>query len=145
MKPPRSKIYCHLALTEAYFKVLKDISNRADIEFLLKTFYKALLSDTTINHFFQPLEESGQLDEHLSTIADFWHDVLFLSATYKKNVMKVHGELHKQHKISAAHFTTWLHYFNKTVDQNFSGENAILAKTRAQSIATIMQIKLRDL
>ncbi len=123
---------------------MKDISNRADIEFLLSTFYKALLADPSINHFFLPLVENGQLDTHLSTIADFWHDVLFLSTTYKKNVMKVHSELHEQNRISSARFTTWLRHFNETVDRNFSGKYAILAKTRAQSIATVMQIKLRD-
>jgi hemoglobin len=33
-------------------------------------------------------------------------------------------------------------YFNNTVDELFEGEKAFIAKERAQSIATVMQIKL---
>ncbi len=124
---------------------MNDISNRTDVEVLVNSFYKALLSDDHIKHFFEPIVSSGNLDSHLRIITDFWHDILFLSSDYRNNAMKPHMELHKQHTMTPAHFTTWLTHFNKTVDQHFSGEKAHLAKTRALSIATIMQIKLRDL
>ena len=124
---------------------MKDISNRADIEFVLNTFYQALLADPNMKHFFLPLVEKGQLQVHLQTITDFWHDILFLSSTYGKNAMKPHLELHKVKKMDATHFTSWLQHFNQSIDLHFSGEKARLAKTRALSIATIMQIKLRDL
>ena len=124
---------------------MNDISSRADIEFLVTSFYKALLSDPGMEHFFSPMVASGQLDMHLQTITDFWHDILFLSSSYGKNAMKPHIELSKRHTMTDTHFSSWLGHFNTTVDQYFSGEKAQLAKSRAQSIATVMQIKLRDL
>ena len=39
----------------------------------------------------------------------------------------------------------WLHYFNSTVDELFEGQVAFLAKQRAKSIATIMQIKMAQM
>ena len=124
---------------------MRDISNRTDVALFVKQFYKALLSDDQLSHFFLPLVNKGHLDEHLHTITNFWHDILFLTSDYGKNAMKPHMELHKRHIMTPAHFTVWLHHFNESIDRHFSGEKAILAKTRAQSIATIMQIKLRDL
>ncbi len=124
---------------------MKDITNRADVSFFVEEFYKLLLTDDRINHFFLPLVEHGQLDTHLKTITNFWHDMLFLTSDYGKNAMKPHLELHQHRRMTATHFSTWLQHFNQTIDGHFSGEKAILAKTRALSIATIMQIKLRDL
>jgi hemoglobin len=43
------------------------------------------------------------------------------------------------------HFDTWLRYFKATVDELFEGERAFLAKERATSIATVMQIKMAQL
>jgi len=40
------------------------------------------------------------------------------------------------------HFQKWLLLFTETVDQLFEGEKAELAKQRATSIATVMQIKM---
>lgn len=39
-------------------------------------------------------------------------------------------------------FQQWIHLFNETVDELYQGEKAELIKKRAQSIATVMQIKL---
>lgn len=124
---------------------MKDISNKGDIEFLIKSFYDALLGDPTLNHFFLPLLKEGHLDEHIQIIVSFWHDVLFLSSDYGRNAMQPHIKLHKNNKITSDHFSSWLTHFNTTIDNHFRGEKALLAKTRAQSVATIMQIKLRDL
>jgi hemoglobin len=68
--------------------------------------------------------------------------VLFQSDTYQKNALQLHMHLHKQSPFTTEHFNTWLKYFNQTVDELFDGDNALLAKQRAKSIATIMQIKM---
>lgn len=40
------------------------------------------------------------------------------------------------------HFTIWVSYFNETITTFFEGENAEKMKTRALSIATLMQLKM---
>jgi hemoglobin len=51
-------------------------------------------------------------------------------------------DINNKIKLTEAHFTIWLHNFNLTIDENFSGEIAENMKTRALSIATVMKIKL---
>jgi hemoglobin len=84
------------------------------------------------------------VEEHIPVITDFWETVLFQKSTYQKNAMEVHIKLNKETPLTPAHFTTWLKYFKETVDELFEGENAFLIKQRATSIATIMQIKIRQ-
>jgi len=40
------------------------------------------------------------------------------------------------------HFQRWIHLFTETVDELFEGNTSELAKQRATSIATVMQIKM---
>ena len=121
-----------------------DISNRKDVELFVNQFYEKLLNDENISHFFDHLIVNDHLEEHLKTISDFWEDILFLTTHYGRNAMKPHLELHHVHPFIATNFKIWLRHFNATIDANFTGEKANLAKTRALSIATIMQIKLQD-
>jgi hemoglobin len=44
--------------------------------------------------------------------------------------------------LTAAYFQQWTHLFTSTVDEMFTGEKAALAKQRAISISTVMQIKI---
>jgi hemoglobin len=43
------------------------------------------------------------------------------------------------------HFAHWLLLFNETVDENFIGTNANIAKERASNIARIFEFKLSTL
>ena len=56
--------------------------------------------------------------------------------------MKIHLDLHLKTPLSKEHFEVWLTYFNTTVDELFEGKNALMAKQRAKSVATVMQIKI---
>jgi len=40
------------------------------------------------------------------------------------------------------HFTIWISYFFETIETLYSGDNSERMKFRAQSIATVMQLKL---
>ena len=75
---------------------------------------------------------------------DFWETTLFHKAIYKGNPMKVHLDLNIKIPLNKRHFDQWLWMFNETVDELFYGEKADLAKTRALSIATVMQIKIHQ-
>ena len=56
--------------------------------------------------------------------------------------MMVHKKLHNKTPLNAAHFKEWIQLFTQTIDELFEGEKAELAKQRAISIATMMQIKI---
>jgi hemoglobin len=119
-----------------------DIVNRADIELLLRAFYGQILGDPEIGHFFTQVV-SLDLAAHLPRLADFWESILFQSAGYQGDAMAVHLALHHQSPLTAHHFEVWLRQFAATVDNLFVGEKADLAKERARTIASLMQVKIK--
>ncbi|MEJ7683524.1 MAG: group III truncated hemoglobin [Segetibacter sp.] len=122
----------------------QDIESREDIFLLVKKFYEKLLGDKTISYIFTDVAKID-LKHHLPVLVDFWDMVLFDSGTYKKNAVEPHMVLNQQSKFEKHHFDTWLKYFTTTVDELFDGKVAFIAKQRAKSIATIMQIKIAQL
>lgn len=122
----------------------KDISGREDILQLMKLFYSKLLADDSISYLFTEVAKIDLLP-HLDTLVDFWDNILFQNDVYRKNAMQPHLTLHHQSPLHKKHFETWLRYFNQSVDELFEGEKAFLAKERALSIATVMQIKISQL
>ena len=118
-----------------------DIATRADIERLMNGFYGRLLTDDAINFLFTDVAKID-LEAHLPRLVDFWQDQLLGSSNYSGNPMHVHMSLHSEHALTKLHFDTWIGHFNRTVDENFSGPKAHLAKERALSIATVIQIKI---
>lgn len=121
-----------------------DIKNRTDIERLVKTFYEKLLHDDEMSPLFVDVA-GDHLAAHFEILYDFWESVLFFTGQYKRNTMLKHIELHDKYGLTKAHFTTWLSYFNQTVDDLFEGEKAGLAKQRANSIAVIMEMKINEI
>ncbi len=120
---------------------MNDIENRQDLEILLSKFYSKLLSDETISYIFTNIAKID-LELHLPKIIDFWNLSLFGNGDYSNNVMKIHLDLNAEEKLNESHFKTWLNHFYIAVDENFSGKNAEIIKTKALSIATVMQIKM---
>lgn len=119
----------------------KDIDSRGDLELMLKAFYEKVFNDDLISHFFTevvPLE----IDRHLTVITDFWASVLLDEQRYRKNVMEIHQHIHQLASIEKRHLDRWLKLFTETVDEQFEGAKATLAKQRATSIATMMNAKL---
>lgn len=121
----------------------KDIEDRKDIELLLKLFYEKVFNDQLISHFFTQVVPLN-LKEHLPVIADFWESVLLDGKGYRKNVMEIHLNISQKSKIEKEHFDRWVKLFTETLDQLFEGSKAALAKQRASSIATMMNIKITE-
>jgi hemoglobin len=122
----------------------KDIESRDDLLLLMQEFYKKLLADDSINYLFTEVAKVN-LDHHFPVLVDFWDSIIFQSGTYQKNAMQPHLALHHQSPLTKHHFDTWLGYFKETVDELFDGQNAFVIKERATSIATVMQIKIKQL
>lgn len=120
-----------------------DITTREDVELLVDQFYAKVLDDHKLGYIFKDVAKID-LKNHMPTMYDFWESTLFHKTLYRGNPMKIHLDLNEKEKLKKAHFDQWLRLFNETVDQFFTGEKAELAKTRALSIATVMQIKLHN-
>lgn len=119
----------------------RDIESRDDLLTLLGKFYEGLLKDESISYIFTDIAKVD-MQEHIPVIVDFWDMVLFEASTYKKNAIHPHLILNQKLKFEKHHFDTWLRHFNETVDELFKGNVAFMAKQKAKSIATIMQIKM---
>lgn len=119
----------------------KDIESRDDLVMMLYAFYKKAFRDALIGHFFTEVVPLN-LETHIPAIADFWEAIAFNTHGYRRNVMEVHQHIHQLSNIKKEHLNRWLELFTATVDEMFSGEKAILIKQRAQSIATLMDMKL---
>ncbi len=122
-------------------EVKKDVKSREDIEFFVKSFYEKAKQDELIGHFFTDIVHLD-MARHIPLICDFWEGVLFQKAVYKGNPLVIHRDLHSKSKLEKKHFDRWLTLFDETMDTMHSGSKATLAKTRAVSIATVLQIKL---
>jgi hemoglobin len=119
----------------------KDISNRADIQQLVDTFYAKVQADETIGYLFNEVAQVNW-EQHLPRMYDFWENILFQTGSFNGNPMVAHVQLHEKSPLSAAHFDRWQQLFLATVDELFEGEKAELIKQRALSIATMMRIKV---
>jgi hemoglobin len=120
---------------------MKDIETRKDIETLMNSFYSKALTDEIIGYFFTEVAPLN-MAVHMPLIVDFWETVLLGKAAYKGNVMQVHQHIHHLSTFKEAHFERWVSLFHQTVNELYSGDHAELAKQRAESIATLMRIKL---
>jgi hemoglobin len=118
-----------------------DILTRADIELLVRSFYHKVVADDVIGYIFNDVVKV-HWEKHLPTMFDFWENTLFFTGSYDGNPMLIHEHLHKRVPFTAQHFQRWILLFTTTVDELFEGVKATLAKQRAISIATVMELKL---
>jgi hemoglobin len=122
----------------------RDIENKDDIKLLVDSFYKKVLNNNQIGFIFTDVAKII-LEGHMPKMYSFWESTLLRSNSYKGNLMMIHTALHQKTPLKKEHFEEWLRLFNETVSELFHGETAELAKTRALSIATVMQIKISQL
>jgi len=119
-----------------------DISSRKDIEWLMKNFYDKVRKDETIGPIFNDIAKVNW-EHHIPIICDFWETLLLDATSYRKNVMEVHFILNRKIPLEEKHFQVWLQLFSATIDEQFSGKKAEMAKTKAKSIAALMQFKIK--
>jgi hemoglobin len=118
-----------------------DITSRADIEKFITRFYEKVKTNEVIGFIFTDIAKVDW-EHHIPVITDFWETILLDNPVYKNNAMGVHYALNAKLPLQEAHFKTWVQLFSETVDEYFEGKVAMLAKTRAASIAALMQHKM---
>jgi len=116
----------------------QDITGRNEIAVLVNTFYEKVKKDKILSVMFADVH----WDAHLPVMYAFWENVIFHTGNYSGNPMVKHHMVHQKNPLSKEHFEKWLNLFIETVDELFSGPNAISIKERARSIATIMEMKI---
>lgn len=118
-----------------------DIKSRNDIELLVNTFYEKVKTDEVIGYIFNDVAKVNW-SKHLPIMYNFWENIVFHTGNYEGNPMSTHQKLHEKSPTTLQHFQRWNQLFTQTVDELFEGEKAEMIKQRAQSISTVMQIKI---
>jgi len=119
----------------------RDIENREDIKLLLNSFYEKVKPDPVIGYIFTDVMKVNW-ERHLPMIYDFWENTLLYTGGYNGNLLEIHRRLNKVIPLTTEHFKRWTDLFCATVDELFEGQKALLAKQRAISVSTVMQIKI---
>ncbi len=118
-----------------------DIANRDDIRQLVDSFYEKVKANQVIGPIFTD-QFHINWERHLPVMYEFWENALFYTGGYMGNPMQLHQYIHDKISLSPEDFKTWLQLFTATADELFEGPVTELAKQRAHSIATVMQVKL---
>jgi hemoglobin len=121
---------------------MKDIENKEDIAFLMNEFYSKMLNDDEIGYIFTDVAHLD-LEKHLPSLTNFWENMLLNPNGYKKNVMDIHFQLNNKEKLLPIHFNRWLELLAETVNEHYKGEKAQRMLNSANSIAGVMQFKLK--
>ena len=109
----------------------RDLTNREDVEVLLRRFYGRAFADDVLAEPFSELRAHG-LESHLSVMCDFWETVLFRAGLYRDNALVVHRQLNERHPLHANHFARWLALWEATVDEMYDGPSASRARFRRE-------------
>ncbi|WP_125105932.1 MULTISPECIES: group III truncated hemoglobin [Gulosibacter] len=120
---------------------MHDLSDRADVERLVSTFYLSAFEDPLIGPIFTDVAKLD-LDHHLPIMCDFWETVLWNAGKYRRNALQLHFALHTKHPLGEEHFERWLDLWTNNLDAQFSGPIADRAKLQATRIAGSMQRRL---
>lgn len=120
---------------------MKKLESREDIEALVNGFYQKVQKDEMIGFFFNDVAKVNW-GTHLPKMYSFWETLLFGQVSYKGNPMAKHFPINEMVPMEKAHFNQWLKLWTETVEENFSGEIADLAITKAQNIANLMAHKM---
>ena len=115
-----------------------DIEGRDDIEKLVVQFYVRVREYPQLASFFAHVD----WEHHIPMMVRFWENTLFHTGNYEGNPMQAHAKLHQAMPMRADDFQVWKSLFIETVDTLFQGEHSEHIKSRAISIATIMQMKI---
>ena len=112
-----------------------DLTNREQIEILVRKFYEKVQVDKEL----APLFMHVNWEKHLPIMYNFWSSLLLVGdQTYRGNPFQPHTAL----PIKGIHFQSWLSLFLATVTENFEGPKADEAIARAQAIAGVWQHKM---
>jgi len=119
-----------------------DLTTRDDIETLVRAFYRDAAMDDLLGLIFATA--GVDWPTHIATLTDFWAWQLLGERGYEGNPLRAHEPIHQRCPFADAHFARWLDLFTTTVDVNFAGPRAEIAKQRAAKMAHALERLLAD-
>jgi hemoglobin len=118
-----------------------DIQDRADCERLVRAFYGRAMTDPVIGFIFSDVARLD-LEAHVPRITAFWETILFGAPSYRGGAFRPHAELNTRVRLRAGHFERWLWLWQTSIDEQFAGERAELAKAHARRVADAFHARL---
>lgn len=122
----------------------KDIENGNDIKLLIDLFYEKVKQDSIIGFIFNDVAKVNW-EHHLPRMYSFWESILFGTAEFTGNPMEVHIKLHHMFPLQHDHFMQWKKLFLENADALFKGTKTEELKSRAISIADLMEFKIKEI
>jgi truncated hemoglobin YjbI len=124
-------------LTEAELANRGDLTDRSDIELLVRSFYRYAAMDELLG----PVFSSAHVDwpSHIETLTGFWAWQLLGQRGYEGNPLRAHEPLHARTPFVDTHYERWLELFVGTIDEHFAGPTAETAKGRATKMASALR------
>lgn len=116
---------------------MKEIQTEEDIKTMVDTFYEKVNNDELLSPIFNDFAEVDW-PHHLPKMYKFWNSLILGIPGYKGQPFPMHARL----PIVQDHFNRWVELFVKNIDENFTGQNAEIAKEKANHIALMFQFKM---
>lgn len=123
-------------MAHLFAEPIDDITDRDDIERLVRDFYRQAAMDDVLGPVFEAAAVNWTA--HIATLVDFWSWQLLGERGYEGNPLRAHAPVHQLVPFTDAHYTRWLDLFESTVDSLFSGPVAELAKARGRKMASAL-------
>lgn len=114
----------------------RDLETRADIEDLVRAFYRQVAMDDLLGPIFAVA--GVDWSTHIPKLVDFWAGQLLGERSYEGNLMPAHRPVNARTPFTAAHYQRWLDLFEAEVDRGFRGPLADQAKHRAGRFASAL-------
>ncbi len=127
--------------SQAGLSVKHKLETRADVELLVNRFYEKVRDNPMLGHVFDGVARVNW-EKHLPKMYNFWEMILFGKDGYDGHPLRPHLIINSVHPLTIPHFEQWLVLFFQTIEENFEGEKAEEAKTRAYNIANAWAHKL---
>lgn len=105
------------------------IESVADVELLVRRFYRALIPDPLLGPIFHAMAVDWSL--LIPKLVDFWAGRLLGQPGYAGNPVGAHQPVLDRFPFGDVELARWLELWEETVDELFDGEVAELAKQRA--------------
>ncbi|GAK90187.1 truncated hemoglobins [Nonlabens ulvanivorans] len=118
------------------------LNSREQIALLVDEFYKKVRINKQLGPIFNTVIRDWPA--HLNHLTNFWDTSLLRAKSYHGNPIEKHQEVDDavNHSIEMEHFGIWLQLWFETIDANFHGETAQLAKNRARNMSTFIFLKI---
>jgi hemoglobin len=119
----------------------RDIESREDLIAVIDLFYERTFADPVLGPIFVDITKLD-LDHHIPIVADFWENILFAAHKYPGGLMRVHFDVHRMTSLQPHQFQRWLDYWESSIEDQFEGPRANMAKEHAYRVARMMSDRL---